>query len=51
MDGHTVVFATICVLLWLSPVAVIVIAKRIGRHYDVDLRRQPPPDDIDYTKW
>jgi hypothetical protein len=51
MDQGTAVFAVTCIALWLGPVAVIVAARRIARHFDVDLRRHPPPDDIDYKKW
>jgi hypothetical protein len=51
VDLHTVVFAAASIALWLSPVIVIVAVKRLARRFDVDLRRHPPPDDIDYTKW
>jgi hypothetical protein len=51
VDFDTVVFAVLSMALWLSPVAVIVAAVRIARHFDIDLRRHPPPDDIDYKKW
>ena len=51
MDRGTAVFAVTCIALRLGPVAVIVAARRIARHFDVDLRPHPPPDDIDYKKW
>ena len=51
MDLGTVAFAVLCIALWLGPVAVIVVVKRIARRYEVDLGRQPPPDEPDYKRW
>jgi hypothetical protein len=48
---NTAVFAAICIGLWLGPVIVIVAIRRIARHFDIDLRRQPPPDEPDYRRW
>jgi hypothetical protein len=48
---NTAVFAAICIGLWLGPVIVIVAIKRIARLFDIDLRRQPPPDEPDYRRW
>ena len=48
---NTWVFAAICIGLWLGPVIVIVAIKRIARLFDIDLRRQPPPDEPDYRRW
>lgn len=48
---NTLLFAVVTFALWISPVVVIVVLVRVARHFDIDLRRQPPPDDIDYTKW
>ena len=47
----TGVFAAICIGLWLGPVIVIVAVKRIARLFDIDLRREPPPDEPDYRRW
>ena len=44
-------FAVVIFALWISPVVVIVVLVRIARRFDIDLRRQPPPDDIDYKRW
>ena len=51
MELHTLVFAVICLTLWLGPVLLIVAVKRIARRSDIDLGRQPPPDEIDYRRW
>jgi hypothetical protein len=48
---HTLGFVLLSLGLWLSPVGVIVLLVRIGRRFEIDLRRQSPPDDIDYRKW
>jgi cytochrome c-type biogenesis protein CcmH/NrfF len=45
------VFAVVVVALWISPVVLIVVAVRVARRFGVDLRRQPPPEDTDYSKW
>ena len=50
-DLNTAVFAAICIGLWLGPVIVIVAVKRIARLFDIDLRREPPPDEPDYRRW
>jgi len=44
-------FAVVIGALWVSPVVLILVVVWIARRLGVDLRRQPPPDDIDYTKW
>ena len=48
---NSLLFAVVILALWISPVVVIVIVVRVARRFGVDLRRQPPPDDIDYKKW
>jgi hypothetical protein len=44
---NSVMFAIVIVALWISPVVLIVVLVRVARRFGVDLRRQPPPDDID----
>ena len=48
---NSLLFAVVTVALWISPVVLIVVLVRVARRFGVDLRRQPPPDDIDYKKW
>jgi hypothetical protein len=48
---NSLLFAVVTFALWISPVVVIVVLVRIARRFGIDLRRQPPPDDIDYKKW
>ena len=48
---NSLLFAVVILALWISPVVVIVIVVRVARRFGVDLRRQPPLDDIDYKKW
>ena len=48
---NSLMFAVVTFALWISPVVVIVVPVRVARRFDIDLRRQPPPDDIDYKKW
>jgi hypothetical protein len=47
----SLMLAVVIFLLWISPVLVLVILVRVARRFGVDLRRQPPPDDVDYRKW
>jgi hypothetical protein len=48
---NSLLSAVVTFALWISPVVVIVVLVRIARRFGIDLRRQPPPDDIDYKKW
>ncbi len=48
---NSLLFAVVTIALWISPVVLIVVLVRVGRRFGIDLRRQPPPDDIDYKKW
>jgi len=48
---HTLVFAVVCLTLWLGPVLVVVAVKLIAGRSDIELRRLPPPDEIDYNRW
>ncbi len=47
----SLLFAVVIFALWISPVVVIVVLVRVARRFGIDLRRQPPTDDIDYKKW
>jgi hypothetical protein len=48
---NSLLIAIVIFALWISPVVVIVVVVRVARRFGIDLRRQPPPDDIDYKKW
>ncbi|MFL5913629.1 MAG: hypothetical protein ACJ768_24095 [Gaiellaceae bacterium] len=48
---NSLLFAVVTFALWIFPVVVIVVLVRIARRFGIDLRRQPPPDDIDYKRW
>jgi len=50
-EVHTLVFAVVCLTLWLGPVLVVVAVKLIAGRSDIELRRLPPPDEIDYNRW
>lgn len=47
----SLLFAVVIFALWISPVILIVAVVRIARRFGIDLRRHPPPEDVDYKKW